>query len=68
MFVSTPAPLPRLLNAAEVEAATGIPKWRLYELVRTEAIPHVHLGRAVRFSPQALSDWLDAGGTASDVR
>ena len=42
--------LPRLLTAAEVAGQTGLSAARVYELVRAGQIPHVRLGRAVRFS------------------
>ena len=55
--------LPRLLSAQDVSDATGLPKWRVYELTRSDDIPHVRLGRAVRYSAQALAEWIDQGGT-----
>lgn len=58
--------LPRLLTADEVATATGIPKSRVYELAREGDMPVVRLGRAMRFSEQALLDWIDSGGTSTD--
>ena len=58
--------LPRLLHTAEVAGMTGISKARLYELVREGSIPHVRLGRAVRYPAPALREWIDAGGTGYD--
>ena len=55
--------LPRLPTAREVAEATGLGAWRVYELCRTGDIPHIRLGRAVRFSPTQLVAWLEAGGT-----
>ena len=55
--------LPRLLTAHQVSEATGLAVWRIYELCRSGDIPHVRLGRAVRFSPAQLNAWLEAGGT-----
>ena len=55
--------LPRLLSAEEVSKHTGLSRARIYELVRSGAIPHVRLGRTVRFSAAALREWLEAGGT-----
>lgn len=62
MPAPTPA-LPRLLTAREVADATGLPAWRVYELMRSGALPHVRLGRACRYSAAAVSEWLAAGGT-----
>ena len=63
MHQATAVSLPKLLTAKEVSKAISLPVHRLYELVRLDAIPHVRLGRTVRFNATALADWLDAGGT-----
>lgn len=63
--MSEESTLPKLLTAAEVSAATGISKFRLYALVRLELMPAIRLGRSVRFDPRRLAEWLDAGGTES---
>ena len=34
----------------------------VYKLVRTGALPAVHLGRIVRVPAEALEQWLAAGG------
>lgn len=58
--------LPRLATATEVADQTGLSRHRVYELARVEGMPHVRLGRAVRFDPTAVRAWLAAGGTAAD--
>ena len=63
MHQPTAVPLPKLLTVREVSQAINLPTHRLYELCRLAAIPHVRLGRTVRFNATALADWLDAGGT-----
>lgn len=55
--------LPRLLTAQEVAKATGLPLHRVYELARRGALPHVRLGRSLRFSAQSLLAWIDRGGS-----
>lgn len=57
--------IPRLLTAGEVADATGLPKWRIYQLCRFGDLPHIRLGRSVRFSQAAVSQWLADGGTAT---
>jgi excisionase family DNA binding protein len=57
--------LPRLLTADEVSAATGISKFRLYELVRRGEMPACHLGRSVRWIESELNEWLRSGGMKS---
>lgn len=59
--------LPRLLTADEVARQTGLSKGRIYELAREEDMPHVRLGRAVRFDPVAVREWIASGGTGSST-
>lgn len=59
-------PLPRLLTAQEVAEQTGLPLSRVYELSRRDEIPHVRLGRALRYSAPELRKWIRAGGTAGN--
>jgi excisionase family DNA binding protein len=50
----TPAPR---LDAAGVAKLLGVPKtWVLAE-ARADRIPHIRLGRYVRFDPDELRDW-----------
>ncbi len=63
MSTDTATHLPRLLTAKAVEAATGIPTWRIYELTRSGDIPHVRLGRAVRYPAAEVTRWIERGGT-----
>lgn len=57
--------LPRLLRADEVSAQTGESLPRVYELCRMGLIPHVRLGRSVRFSAEAIRAWIEDGGSTS---
>ena len=52
----------KLLTAAEVAKATGVPRTRLYDLARQGIVPCVRLGRQLRFSELALQRWIEAGG------
>ena len=60
-----PTSLPRLLTAREV-AQMGLPLSRVYELARTGKLPVIRFGRAMRFDPNALAEWLANGGTGYD--
>jgi len=62
MTMQQPA-LPRLMTAQDVARDTGIPLARVYELARDGDLPHVRLGRALRFDAEAVRRWLAAGGT-----
>ena len=35
---------------------------RVYDLVREDRIPHIRIGRQIRFSPDAIEAWAAAGG------
>ena len=57
------AELFRLLRATEVAEATGESVQRVYALARSGALPCVRLGRAVRFSPPQVLEFIERGGT-----
>jgi len=67
---ATAAPqLGRLLTAPELAEQLGsISRDRLFELAREGKIPHVKVGRSVRFAVPAIASWLASGGTAADER
>ena len=48
----------KLLTAKQVAEALNIHRYRLYQLVRTETIPVVRIGRALRFRPEELEAWI----------
>ena len=52
----------QLLTPNQVSDQTGIPVRRLYALVREGLIPAVHCGRQIRFSREALEQWIAGGG------
>ncbi len=55
----------RLLLADEVAEILRVKKFRVYELVRSNQIPYVKMGRQIRFSESALRDWISKGGQVS---
>ncbi len=56
----------KLLKAEELAASFQVSQDRIYELVRTQALPKVSLGtHQLRFDPIAVRRWLDDGGRAS---
>lgn len=60
--------VPRLLRVPDVVRMLGIPAWRIYELVAERKIPHMRVGRTLRFSEVALAAWIEeqhAGEAAS---
>ncbi len=58
---STPSVEP-LWDAGQLSRRLGIHRNRLYLLVRTGRIPHLHVGRTLRFNPDAIRAWERSGG------
>lgn len=54
----------KLLLAPDVAKRLGMSTQRIYELVRQKRLPHVRVGRQIRFSSAALQKWIDDGGAA----
>jgi excisionase family DNA binding protein len=49
----------RLLTTKELAAATGIPKWRIHEIVsRGEGPPSLRIGRTYRFPIAGVQEWI----------
>lgn len=48
-----------LLNAAEAAQLLHVPRSTLYELVRSRHLPHVKVGRSLRFTRGHLTRWVD---------
>jgi len=49
----------RLLKIREAAELLGMSENFLYKLVEGQQMPHVRVGRSVRFDPQELSAWID---------
>jgi excisionase family DNA binding protein len=53
----------RPLRSVEwVAARLGVSRWQVYELAKRGEIPHVKLGRLVRFDEAALEAFIRGGG------
>jgi excisionase family DNA binding protein len=48
----------RLLTAAEVADLLNLPESWVREATRQDRLPHLHLGRYIRYHPTAITDWL----------
>jgi len=58
--------IPRLLTVREACKATGLQKWRMYELIKQGKGPRVmHVGRTLRVSEAALVAWIEEQETSS---
>ena len=51
-----------LRDANWAAAILGLGKARVYELVRQGILPHVRLGRQVRFEERAIRSFIESGG------
>jgi excisionase family DNA binding protein len=49
-----------LLNADEAAQLLHVPRSTLYELVRSRHLPHVRVGRGLRFTRPDLAAWVQA--------
>lgn len=56
-------PRPRMLRVTDVAELLDLPERRVYILAREGVLPHVRLGRSIRFNEAALLAWLEAGGS-----
>ena len=48
-----------LLNADEAAQLLHVPRSTLYELVRSRHLPHVRIGRNLRFTRKDLAGWYN---------
>ena len=48
----------KLLTAQAAAELLGLAKQTVYQLVCAKKIPYVKLGRALRFKPEDLSEWV----------
>jgi excisionase family DNA binding protein len=59
------------LNVDEAAALIGVKKSWLYERTRTNTVPHLKIGKYLRFDRDELTTWLAQfrrDGTATPVR
>lgn len=47
-----------LMDANEAARLLKVPRSTLYELVRSRGLPHIRVGRALRFTRLDLSRWI----------
>ena len=51
-----------LWTVVDVAKHLNIQQKKVWLLVRTENIPYVRIGRSLRFRPESIRAWVDAGG------
>ena len=57
-----------LLTVEQAAQVLGLSRWTLYRMVSERRVPHVHLGRAVRFEPGKLQQWVAVNRVAVEDR
>jgi len=61
--------MPRLLTADEVAEMLRVDRSWVYSATRSGRIPHIRLGRYVRFSEAAIETWMaELEGDRTSVR
>lgn len=60
-LLQAPAPVQTepLLTAGEAAVRLALPRSRVYGLARQGLLPHLRIGRQLRFSPAALDAWSE---------
>ena len=53
----------KLLNVKEVAELIGVKPSTIYQWTHLGFIPHVKVGKLVRFKPDAVMKWIDATET-----
>ena len=56
----------KLLKAGEVAVMLQVTETRVYELARRKLLPHIRMGRQVRFSENLLREWVERGGAVTN--
>ena len=51
------------LTVSEAAELIGISKPKMYELIHSNEIPSIHVGKKIVIARQALMDWLSEGDT-----
>jgi len=50
----------KLLNVADLAERFQVGESKIRQLVRDEGLPHLRLGKHLRFRPDAVDRWLDS--------
>ena len=56
--------LEKLLTARDLAPVLQVPEARVFDLARQGLLPHVRLGRQVRFPESAVAEFIESGGRA----
>lgn len=48
-----------LVTAKDLSSILKISKWKIYEMTKQEMLPHVKFGRAIRYNPSRVIEFLN---------
>ena len=60
----TQAEVAPLVGVGPVAAYLDVSPAQVYQACRDGLLPHVRLGRRIRFSPESIMEWVANGGAA----
>lgn len=63
-----PGAMRTLLRARDIAEWLDVSEWHVYDLVRQNLIPHVKMGRNIRFQAEAIERWLEEGGAGLEQK
>lgn len=52
----------QLATVDAVVERLGVSRYRVYELAREGLLPHVRIGKSVRFDMERVEEWIAEGG------
>ena len=55
----------RMMTVDEVAALLGFHRVTVYDKVSRGEIPHIRIGRTIRFDRERLNEWIAQGGSAA---
>lgn len=58
---TTALPAPLLIDAPSAARLIGLSERTMWRLVKSQAVPHIRIGRRVLFMRERLVDWLKEG-------
>lgn len=56
----TPPPTRQLIDVPRLAVMVGVTERYVRRLVAEDRVPHLKIGKFVRFDPQAIDAWVDA--------
>jgi len=58
--------IPKLLTVRQLAEATGLAPWRIHELCAQRKLPHMRVGRTLRFAEDVIVQWIAEQSTKKE--